>query len=360
MLKNNKHLPRISYIFNGKLFPYPNYAGTERMVVWELEWLAQNGYKVNVIIPYKNHSSFLVPEIIRLNHKIITFEEKLLMSFWEDAIECAEKLDSELILTRGGAIESKYFNDCNIPTIMTVDGCMILNDDVDYFFAPHSNFKFRFLSQTHFNYCTRGIKASQDSSFWVYHGLPDSCFLQPNKAQIENERLSLAHLQSFKWGVVLKGLIDFCTLAQNNPQHTFLAFGCGDDEIGYGLKRFGVQCPNFNFLGMLDNETKPTTFANVGGFFMGTVSPYQEPFGLTQIEAMACGCPVFYLRKNHGNNGTISEIQSIDVGAPISLISENGKDLEKLLDIDRRDVYGVAREYFQIGDMMRGIVNKFN
>jgi len=351
------------YIFNGKVFPHETYAGTERMVKWEVDFLNSNFQKFGF-------KEFLIILPKKLNFEVknsLLIDAETSDIFFKKSIDLINKIKPSFILTRGGVNESKYFNNIFIPTIITVDGYMLLDKQNDIFISQNPFLKFRFLSQNHFNYCTNGNIEMQNCSIWAYHGLPDECFLMQAK-NYDSGKKELVHCQAFGWGFYLKGLNDFLTIAEffknnNNSNYYFKSFGCGDENISNFLLEKQKELNNFEYCGALDDSNKKLVYENSLGFFMGTIAPYQEPFGLAQIEAMACGCPVFYLRRNHNNNGTISEIQNPDDKRffnKISVIIENYNDFEKLLSIDRNLVLSYTKQNFSIDIMFRTMFERFN
>lgn len=107
-----------------------------------------------------------------------------------------------------------------------------------------------------------------------------------------------------------KGLDIFVRSAEMRPQHTFIAYGSGDDSIENRLRDVARRLPNFRFGGpLLRGENHTLAFCHAAAFFMPTHPSLGESFGLTIIESLSKGVPVIA-----STSGSVPEL--LDVPGP--------------------------------------------
>ncbi len=76
----------------------------------------------------------------------------------------------------------------------------------------------------------------------------------------------------------------------------------GDGVDAKRLRQLAGNSPNIEFLGRVDDKTKFDLYAHCQAF----INPQEEDFGITAVEAMACGRPVIAYRRG-GATETVKE-----------------------------------------------------
>jgi len=100
------------------------------------------------------------------------------------------------------------------------------------------------------------------------------------------------------------------------------------------------------YLGTVSNEQKKRLLASAQGFLH--LNTYPEGFGLTLIEAMACGTPVIGM-----NRGSVPEvIEHKKTGFVVNGPEEVKEAVEKIEKISREDCRKRVEEHFTLGKML--------
>lgn len=100
------------------------------------------------------------------------------------------------------------------------------------------------------------------------------------------------------------------------------------------------------YLGLIDEEEKRELLRNAYAFLH--LNTYPEGFGLTLVEAMACGTPVIGM-----NKGSISEVvDDGKTGYVVENLDEAEKAFKKIGDIDRKNCRTRVEENFTLERMV--------
>ena len=121
------------------------------------------------------------------------------------------------------------------------------------------------------------------------------------------------------------------------------------EQIAPLLKGPGVQ-----FIGEI-NEQEKTDFLGQALALMFLIN-WPEPFGLSMIEAMACGTPVLALRR-----GSVEEVVEDGLtGHIVDSIEEATATLPRVMALDRRAVRRRVEERFTAARMANEYVRVYN
>ncbi len=121
------------------------------------------------------------------------------------------------------------------------------------------------------------------------------------------------------------------------------------EQIAPLLKGPGVQ-----FIGEI-NEQKKTDFLGQALALMFLID-WPEPFGLSMIEAMACGTPVLALR-----HGSVEEVVDNGLtGHIVDTVEEAKVTLPRVMALDRRALRGRFEERFTARRMAKDYVRVYN
>ncbi len=246
---------RIALLFHGVL-PVKGYGGTERVVVWLARGLAELGHQVTLIAGPGSR----VPEAT-----LVPVDPRR-----------AERSDFDVrpLLPRGIDVlhAHRALEPAGVPTVWTLHG----NDDPRQVRPPN----LICLSADH-------AKRHGTAAF-VHNGLDPAEYRLGPKAGFD---LFLGRLHTIKgWRWAIEG-----AAKANRP---LVLAGGWRPSIRRGLR----------FAGTVDGEEKRTLLAEARCLWMPAL--WDEPFGLTLIEALASGTPVLGTRR-----GALPEVVSDDVGA---------------------------------------------
>jgi len=144
-----------------------------------------------------------------------------------------------------------------------------------------------------------------------------------------------------------KGVKEAIQVAKESG-HRLLIIG----PVDHGSKDYFDQYvkPELNekilYLGRMDQEQLPTYYQKAKAVL--TPIQWEEPFGLTTIEAMACGTPVISLRR-----GAASEIiRDGKTGFVVDSINEMVEAVGKIDTINRRDCHDHVKSKFNLDIMV--------
>jgi glycosyltransferase involved in cell wall biosynthesis len=253
---------RIALLYHGVL-PVKGYGGTERVVVWLARGLAELGHQVTLIAGPGSR----VPEAT-----LVPVDPRR-----------AERSDFDVrpLLPKGTDVlhAHRALGPADLPTVWTLHG----NDDPKRARPPN------LICLSHDHATRHGTTA------FVHNGLdPAECRLGP-KAGFD---LFLGRLQTVKgWRWAIEG-----AAKANRP---LVVAGGWRPSISRGLR----------FAGTVDGEEKRTLLSEARCLWMPAL--WDEPFGLTLIEALGSGTPVLGTRR-----GALPEVVSPDVGALGSTVDE--------------------------------------
>src|SRR5262249_30865525 len=114
-----------------------------------------------------------------------------------------------------------------------------------------------------------------------------------------------------------------------------------------------LQQPGVEFIGEINEQQKTEFLAEALGLLFPIDWP--DPFGLSMIEAMACGTPVLAFRR-----GSVPEIIDDGVtGLIVDTLEEAISAVPQLIALDRRAVRRRFEERFTAARMARDYVNVY-
>jgi len=123
-------------------------------------------------------------------------------------------------------------------------------------------------------------------------------------------------------------------------------------DVGYFRENIEplIQGPGVEFIGEINEQAKAKFLGEAGALLFPIDWP--EPFGLSMIEAMACGTPVLAFR-----NGSVPEIVDEGVtGLIVDSLEEAVRKLPRVLALDRRAVRRRFEQRFSATRMAKDYV----
>jgi glycosyltransferase involved in cell wall biosynthesis len=246
---------RIVLLFHGVL-PVKGYGGTERVVVWLARGLAELGHEVHLIAG----SGTRVPEA-----RLIALDPRRIERF---------DFDPRPFLPKGTDVLHAHTPriPADVPTLWTMHGNA----------RPGREYPANMV-------CLSANHAHRHgTTTFVYNGLDPAEFRLGSKQDFD---LFLGRLHSVKgWRWAMEGAA--------KAVRPLVVAGGWRPSLKKGL----------SFVGTVDGDKKQTLLAEARCLWMPAL--WDEPFGLTLIEALASGTPVLGTRR-----GALPEIVSAEVGA---------------------------------------------
>ena len=252
------------------------------------------------------------------------------------------------VIWSSGSWSAHALHDLNIPTIVTImdsggweENKYIYKENVYYRSASKFIYDLVFKDADKNDF----INKVKSHSFWLHTGISDEEYdLQVRK---ENYILWVAGLN---WGPTNKGLDIFINLAKHRPDHTFVAYGAGNDYIADNLKKLSYEYKNFHFFGPLRRGAEhKNVFKKAKLFTFLTQIP--EAFGRTGLEAITKGTSVLGSTK-----GAVPELY-----APAGICTDDFTEMNSALDttFDSNIVYEYSQN-FHIKKEIEKLLEKSN
>ncbi len=292
---------------NGKI-PAINYGGTER-VIWYLgKELVKLGHKVFYLVKEGSSCDFATV-IIRNPEQSI----------------CSQIPDS---------IDIVHFNyspkeEIKKPYIVTIHGNSNDKNELDLNSV--------FVSKNH--------AERYASNSYVYNGLDWNDY---GKVQLNNERKYFHFLAKAAWRVKnVKGAI---SVIEQTPKEKLHVIGGTRLNISMGF-RFTTSL-RVRFHGMLGGKEKLQVLQNSKGLIFPVL--WNEPFGLSIVESLYFGCPVFGTPY-----GSLNEIVNKEVGFLSSHSSELATEIQNVNKYDRKKCHDYAIEFFNSEKMAKNYAEKY-
>lgn len=292
---------------NGKI-PAVNYGGTER-VIWYLgKELVKLGHQITYLVKAGSCCDF-AKVIIRDNTKTI-------------ASQIPQNIDV------------MHFNfspneEIKTPHIITVHG----NSNDKNVFDENSVF----VSKNH--------AERYGSTSYVYNGLDWSDY---GKVDLNNNRNYFHFLAKAAWRVKnVKGAI---SVVEQTPKEKLHIIGGTRLNISMGF-RFTTSM-RVRFHGMLGGQEKLHVLQKSKGLIFPVL--WNEPFGLSIVESLYFGCPVFATPC-----GSLPEIVNKEVGFLSSHSSDLADAIQHSSQFDRKKCHDYAIEFFNSASMAKNYVEKY-
>lgn len=150
-----------------------------------------------------------------------------------------------------------------------------------------------------------------------------------------------------------KGTAEAISIAKKSKKHLIIA-GIIQDE-GYFNEQIKPQLNDeITFIGSAGPEERKELMKNA----LGLLHPinFEEPFGLSVVEAMLCGTPVIAF-----NKGSMPElIQHQKNGFLVNDVSEAVEAVSQLKNINRNFCYQSAKDKFSTQNMVKGYLDLYH
>jgi glycosyltransferase involved in cell wall biosynthesis len=248
-------------MFSSRVVPPAHYGGTERVVDWLIKALAFEGHKIYFFGPYGSNVPFA--------------EKVFLLKFpdsghYENIIDFRDMIpgDTDIIHIHGpSSLEYSY------PVLKTIHG----NPNIISGRKVSANYEHcSFVSNTHRNYC------GMPENPYVYNGIDLSEYIYS-----EDKDEYLLFLGKVDWGV--KGLSYAIKIAMDLKLKLLIA---GDFLIPSNYNKIKSELTNdyIKYVGPVRGGEKAELLAGARALLFPV--RWQEPFGITVIEALASGTPV--------------------------------------------------------------------
>lgn len=173
----------------------------------------------------------------------------------------------------------------------------------------------------------------------IYNGIDADKF--PFSAKAEDYLLFAGRI------VPEKGVKEAIQVAQQTNQRLLIIGPVYPDQQGYFDQYIK---PNLNdkilYLGYIEQSHLVRYYQKAKAFLMPI--QWEEPFGLTMVESMACGTPVIALRR-----GAVPEIIEDGVtGYVVDSLAEMGEAIQKIDQLDRKACREHVKKHFSIEKMV--------
>jgi len=244
-------------LYTHSVVPVRGYGGTQRVVIWLARGLAELGHKVTLLAPFGSHLA--EGAVVELRPRDLADPRFDLSRFVPNAVDI---LHLHSPLTRPPAQ----------PNVFTLHGNRS---------PPSAAANTIFLSANH--------AARHGGSAFVYNGLdPSEYTFRPDKSGYDLFLGRLHRAKGYRWAI---------SGAKRAQKQLIVAGGWRRPSLRRSLR----------FLGSVDGQRKAGLLAGADCLWMPAL--WEEPFGLTLIEAMMSGTPVLGTRR-----GALPEIVSEEVG----------------------------------------------
>jgi glycosyltransferase involved in cell wall biosynthesis len=256
-------------LYTHSQLPVRGYGGTQRVVVWLARGLAQLGHQVTLLAPAGSRIS--EAKLIELDPEEIRRPGFNLSSFLPDSIE-----------------------------ILHAHAPLVSAPQVPHLFTLHGNLRVGRTAPPNTIFLSNDHARRHGSTAFVYNGVdPADYVFRAQKGAYDLFLGRLHRVKGYRWAV--EG-----------------AKRAGTRLVVAGGWRLSFR-RELRFVGKVDGERKTDLLAGAACLWMPAL--WDEPFGLTLVEAMLSGTPVLGTRR-----GALPEIVTDEVGAL-------GDTLEELVDL---------------------------
>lgn len=183
--------------------------------------------------------------------------------------------------------------------------------------------------------------SSLKNKTYIYNGIDISTF--PFSETHDNYLLWLGRIRR------KKGILEAAEVAIQSKETVVISgvMDNSEEELFYNqkVKPLIEIHSNIKFIGPADFEKKINLYQRAKAFLFPI--SWEEPFGLTMIEAMACGTPVIAF-----NRGAVSEIiEDNKTGFITNNVDEMVEKIKQIDQIDRHQCRRLVEEKFNISKM---------
>lgn len=309
--------------------PPEKYGGTERVISTLTEELVKRGHEVTLFASGDSRTSAKLFSVFHTALRKANIENTYGHNIWSllnvgIAYQMQEQFD---IIhdhnSQNNPVSLPLANLSKVPVIMTLHGPLIngYNKAFEFYKKPHL-----------VTISKKQAEASPNLNYIgnVYHGLEMKKY--PFSENTDGYLLFVGRIQITK-GVEEKGLHHAIDIAESTNMPLIIAATMGDESrenYMYFRKKIKPRLTDkIKWIGEVDEITRNKLMSRAFALIHSINFP--EPFGLSLIEAMACGCPVIAFDK-----GSIPEIiQNGKTGFVVRDSEEAIKKIKSIQSIDR-------------------------
>jgi glycosyltransferase involved in cell wall biosynthesis len=323
--------------------PPEKYGGTERVISALTEELVKRGHEVTLFASgdsiTKAHLSSVYPVSLR-KAEIENIYGYNIWSLLHVGVAYQRQEEFDIIHdhnAQNNPVSLPLANISRTPVVMTLHGP--LNGDYGYETDGHGYRFFELYNKPHLVTISHKQQLPAPHLNFagnVYHGLPMNHY--PFSEKDDGYLLFVGRIHVYK-GVEEKGLSNAIEIATRLDMPLLIAAKL-DTSIKEDVEYFNTMIQphlseKIRFLGEVDEEKRNQLMSRA--YCLIHSINFEEPFGLTLIEAMGCGCPVVAF-----NKGSIPEI-IVDgkTGFVVSGIDEAVAVIPRVADLSR----GYAKDY---------------
>lgn len=322
--------------------PPKAYGGTERVVSWLTEELVRRGHDVTLFASGDSVTRArlepLVPNALRLENKLALFHAHTMLQM-ELVADLAHEFD--IIHYHVDYHHFSLSRRSKIPNVTTMHGRLDLPDLALLFDC------FREMPVVSISDAQRTPLPQANWVGTVYHGLPRELLAYQGDPQGYFAFLGRTSPE--------KGLDRAIEIA-NTLRHPLRVAAKVDQADRHYFEQVItplLDSPYVEFIGEINDQQKSEFLGNAKALLFPINWP--EPFGLTMIEAMACGTPVVAF-----TNGSVPEVLT---HGETGLLVDNMKDAiaaaEHIETLDRRACREVFEKRFSVEAMTNGYERLF-
>lgn len=318
------------------------YGGTERVVSWLTEELVRRGHDVTLFASGDSVTQArlqaVVPRGLRLDDKLPVFHAHTMLQM-ELVADYAHEFD--IIHYHVDYHHFSLSRRSKIPNITTMHGRLDLPDLALLFDC------FREMPVVSISNAQRSPLPQANWVGTVYHGLPRS--LHTFGEGSEGYFAFLGRISPEKG---LDRAIDIAN-ALRHPLRVAAKVDPADRQYFKEIIEPKLNSPFVEFIGEINDQQKSEFLGNAKALLFPINWP--EPFGLTMIEAMACGTPVLAFK-----HGSVPEV--LTDGTTGLLVDDMPAALraaERIGELDRRTCRQVFEQRFSVEAMTDGYARLF-
>ncbi len=331
--------------------PPKMYGGTERIVYTLAEEWVKLGHDVTLFASGDSQTSAQLipctPRAIRVLREArnATTRQALNLDALANALQYINEGDYEIIHNHFGWQTLLFNAFLDLPMVTT------LHNSLDKALVPTEHKMHNYFRAAPFVSISNSQRRHSPKLNYVatvYHGIEVNDFTFHDKPQDYLLFLGRIHPQ--------KGPVHAINLAKATGQKLVMAAKIDPDEIEYFRKRVRphIDDKQIVFVGEVDDKQKVKLLKNARAL----LSPLQwdEPFGIVNIESMACGTPVITVRR-----GSMPEI--IEDGKT-GFLCRNAREMRAAIDkidtISRAYCRRYVEEHFSARTMAQNYINVFD
>jgi glycosyltransferase involved in cell wall biosynthesis len=316
--------------------PPKKYGGTERVVHTLTEELVRRGHEVTLFASGDSLTSAKLVSVCSRGLREMRIKDVYGLNTWtlyHMGIAYSMQDEFDIIHDHNGHISLPIANIARTPVVMTLHGPLNLDNRMIL----------KKLNKPHLVTISKSQKIYIDINHagTVYNGLELKNY--PFSEEHDGYLLYVGRISDEK-GVHLA-----VEVAKNKDLPLIIAAKLESVDLSYFRQYVEPQLTDqIRWIGEVDESERNRLYSRAMAFLHPAV--WKEPFGLTLIEAMACGCPVIGF-----NRGSIPEIvKDAETGFVVNDIDEMLDSIDNIDKIDRKACRKHALENFNESVMADG------